>query len=285
VTATLAITWPWPAAPFSVTLDPAAALHEVTRANNVRGVHSDALYLEVLVHPLVDAAFGRRANLAGSWSFADWMQAQVQAMNANLAASVYPAAPHGAADRMRIDRIVVTEDVSGDTVLGALDYDGRWTFRVEPDDPDTPQDEGVLSAEAYAAAFAGQVDWGLIHELTHQIGAIDLYQLNVAGSFQNQVLDGDGRPLLMGFQWPRPDLMGGGDLGDHRVKLLDGDGAARRCWSEPTDGHAGPFHRPAGLALLPSGDAVVADAGNGRVVRIVAPAAARSVYLPLIGIR
>lgn len=238
VTATLAFTMPWPAAPFSVTLslDPAAALVEVTRANNVRQARSDALYLEVLVHPLVDAAFGRRPNLAGSWGFADWMQAQVQAMNANLAASAYPSAAQGAADRVRIDRIVVTEDVGGGTVLGALDYDGRWTFRVEPDDPDTPQDEATLSAEGYAAAFAAQIDWGLIHELTHQIGAIDLYQLNVAGSFQNQVLDGDGRPLLLGFQWPRPDLMGGGDLGsypwqrysEHTVLALQSNAGQRR---------------------------------------------------------
>ncbi len=238
VTATLAITMPWPAAPFSLTLvlDPQQALDEITTANNVHGQRSDALYLEVLVHPLVDAAFQRRPNLAGSWGFADWMQAQVQAMNANLAASAYPSAAQGAADRVRIDRILVTEDVGGGTVLGALDYDGRWTFRVEPDDPDTPQDEAALSAESYAAAFAGQVDWGLIHELTHQIGAIDLYQLNVAGSFQNQVLDGDGRPLLLGFQWPRPDLMGGGDLGaypwqrysEHTVLALQSNAGQRR---------------------------------------------------------
>lgn len=238
VTATLAITWPWPAAPFSVTLDldPAALLHEVTRANNLRQARSDALYLDVLVHPLVDAAFGRRANLAGSWGFADWMQAQVDAMNANLAASAYPTAPQGAVDQVRIDRIVVTDDVGGDLVLSDLDYDGRWTFRVEPDDPDTPEDEAALSAEAYAAAFAGAIDWGLVHELTHQIGAIDLYQLNVAGSYQNQVLDGDGRPLLMGFQWPRPDLMGGGDLGaypwvrysEHTVLALQSNAGQRR---------------------------------------------------------
>ncbi len=183
VTATLAITWPWPTDPLSITLsiDPAAALDEVTRANNGRGVRSDALYLEVLVHPLVDAAFARRPNLAGSWSFADWMQTQVQTMNANLAASAYPSAPQGAGDRVRIDRIVVTEEVGGGTVLGGLDYDGRWTFRVEPDDPDTPEDEAALSAEGYAAAFAANIDWGLIHELTHQLGAIDLYQTLTAG--------------------------------------------------------------------------------------------------------
>jgi hypothetical protein len=217
VTTTLTITWPWPSVPLSITLsiDPGATLQEVVGANNVHSQRSDALYLEILVHPLVDAAFAHRPNLVGSWSFADWMQAQVEAMNANLAASVYPTAPQGAADRVRIDRLVITEDVGDDTVTSSLDFDGRWSFRVEADDPDTPEDEAALSAENYAAAFAQQIDWGLIHELTHQLGAIDLYQLNVAGSYQNQVLDSDGRPLLLGFQWPRPDLMGGGDRGDY----------------------------------------------------------------------
>lgn len=238
VTTTLAITLPWPSAPLTITLDldPPGALPEITRANNTRSDRSAALSLEVLAHPLVDAAFARRANLAGSWSFADWMQAQVAALNANLAASAYPSVPHGATDRVRIDRIVVTEDVGGDTVASELDFDGRWTFRVEPDDPDTTEDEAALSAEAYAAAFAGQIDWGLVHELTHQLGAIDLYQMNVASSYQNEVLDGDGRPLLLGFEWTRPDLMGGGDRGDypwtsyseHTARALQSNAGQRR---------------------------------------------------------
>ena len=129
----MSITWPWPSDPLTVTLslDPASTLVETSRANNVRDHRTDALYLDVAVHPLVDAAFARRPNLVGSWSFADWMQAQVDTMNANLAASAYPSAPHGAVDQVRIDRILVTEDVGGDTVTSTLDFDGRWTFRVE----------------------------------------------------------------------------------------------------------------------------------------------------------
>jgi hypothetical protein len=71
------------------------------------------------------------------------------------------------------------------------------------------------------------------------------------------------------------------DQGDHQVKLLAGDGAVLRRWTGPTDGHAGPFHLPAGLAMLPDGNALVADAGNGRVARIDVAAAGR-VYIPLI---
>lgn len=217
MTATLAITWPWPAEPLTVTLsiDPAASLGEITRSNNARSQRNDALYLDIAVHPLVYAAFSRRPNLAGSWSFHDWIQAQFDAMNANLAAATYPAAPRGVLDRVRIDRIVVTEALGGDIVTSTLGFDGRWTFRVDEDDPDTPEDEGALSAEAYARAFANTIDWGLIHELSHQLGVIDLYQLNVFGSFQNELLEADGLPSLLGFLWPNPGLMGGGDRGEH----------------------------------------------------------------------
>lgn len=217
VTTTLTISWPWQSDRFTVslTLDPALTFDEITRQNNRRSDASDALYLDVLVHPLIAQAFAVRFNLIGSYSFQDWIQAQFDRMNANLAAATYTAAPAGILDRVRIDVVTVTEQVGGDQVSGSLWFDGRWTFRVETDDPDTPENEAELSAQNYAQTFASTIDWGLIHELTHQLGVIDLYNLNVAGSYQNAVVDGDGRPLLLGFSWPRPGLMGGGDVGLH----------------------------------------------------------------------
>ncbi|MFZ1597829.1 MAG: LamG-like jellyroll fold domain-containing protein, partial [Anaerolineae bacterium] len=217
VTTTLTLTWPWQTDRFTVSLalDPAITFSEITRNNNQRSDATDALYMDVLVHPLIVQAFATRTNLVGSWSFDDWIQAQFDRMNVNLAAATYAAAPSGVLDRVRIDVITATEEVGGDLVSGSVWFDGRWTFRVEPNDPDTPEDESLLSAENYAQTFAGAIDWGLIHELTHQLGIIDEYNLNVAGSYQNQVTDSDGRPLLLGFDWPRPGLMGGGDVGSH----------------------------------------------------------------------
>jgi len=72
------------------------------------------------------------------------------------------------------------------------------------------------------------------------------------------------------------------DQGDNQVKLVSSDGHLLRRWTGPTDGHPGPFREPAGLAWLPNGDALVADAGNGRIVRITGPLGPATAYFPLI---
>lgn len=53
-----------------------------------------------------------------------------------------------------------------------------------------------------------------MHELSHQVGLIDLYQLNMNVTSVH-VLDRHGMPANFGFTWPRPDLMGGGDIAPH----------------------------------------------------------------------
>lgn len=209
---TLTWTWAWQSGPHTITLALGVLEDELTPANNRLDHRTDAHYLEVLVHPYFVEAFRRYRNLVGSYSFADWLQAQFAQMNQRLAAAVYPETPHGVPDRIRIDVITTTVAVGGDQVVGHLDFDGRWTFRPERDYRDTPQNEAWESAERYARTFAAGIDWGLIHELAHQLGLIDLYQLNVSPSDGNRVHDGQGLPLLAGFYWARPDLMGGDDV-------------------------------------------------------------------------
>ena len=85
-----------------------------------------------------------------------------------------------------------------DVSSGLPNYDGGWQFDVPEDDPDTPENESGLWAEEYAAATPRAVDWGLIHELTHQLGFIDLYQVGVEAD--RVTLPGkDGLPLLMSY--------------------------------------------------------------------------------------
>ncbi|MCC7354653.1 MAG: hypothetical protein IT330_12975 [Anaerolineae bacterium] len=225
---TTSFSWAWAAGPHTIGLvaDPSGLSPEITPNNNVREDRADALFLEVLAHPLIDDAFRARRNLVGSWSFADWMQAQVAQMNQRLGAAVFPLTPYGVLDRVRIDSITVTTGVGGDTVESTLPYDGRWTFRVERDDHHTPEDESRLSAENYASAVADTIDWGLVHELTHQIGMIDLYQMNVSPYNGNLIPDREGLPILQGFLWPHGGLMGGGDVGPYDYTHYDSHTAA-----------------------------------------------------------
>ena len=203
--------WSWQGGAHTISLELAALDGEGVIANNQLDHRTDAHYLEILVHPYYIAAFAQRPNLIGSHSFADWLQAQFAQMNQRLAAATYPDLPAGIPDRIRIDRIIVTDAVGGDIVTSTLDYDGRWTFRTETDYKDTPENEAWESAQNYARTFANGIDWGLIHELAHQLGVIDLYQLNVSPSAANSLTDASGLPLLSGFYWQHPGLMGGDD--------------------------------------------------------------------------
>jgi len=208
-TVDLTLPWLWQSGSHTLTLALAGEDREISRANNRLDSRTDAHYLEVLVHPYFVQAFVQRQNLVGSYAFADWIQAQFAQLNQRLAAAVYPDLPAGLPDRVRIDTILVTEAVGGDTVTGDLAFDGRWSFRPDKDLKRTPENEAWESAQRYAAHFAAGIDWGLIHELGHQLGLIDLYQLNVSPSAGNLVHDGAGLPLLSGFYWPQSGLMGG----------------------------------------------------------------------------
>lgn len=214
------ITWQWEDAPhtFEITLDESGALTEISVANNRLDHQTDALFMAIDVHPYVYQEFARRPNLVGTWSFEDWVQAQIVQMNERLGQAVYPLTPAGVPDRVRIDQITVLPDDSVQITAADDDlpeFDGRWTFGVAEDDHHTPVDERHESAEKYAENYAGQIDWGLIHELTHQLGVIDLYRLGLDGAVGNPLTAFDGRPLLLGHHWPNPGLMGGGDTAPH----------------------------------------------------------------------
>ncbi|MGD8626789.1 MAG: 6-bladed beta-propeller, partial [Anaerolineae bacterium] len=58
------------------------------------------------------------------------------------------------------------------------------------------------------------VDWNLVHELSHQVGLIDLYQSGIYATVVH-VLDREGGPANVGFAWANPGLMGGGDISPH----------------------------------------------------------------------
>jgi hypothetical protein len=127
-------------------------------------------------------------------SFEDWIQAQIKSMNDNFARSTYTIAPNGCLERVRIDKIQISSPPANDGLA-----DGRWQFTGDA---------------SYGTNFANRVDGGLIHELMHQLGIIDLYNLPVSPA-HNAVVTPDGLPCGMSFGFGRPGIMAGGDIAPH----------------------------------------------------------------------
>jgi len=150
---------------------------------------------------------------AFSFSAEDWLQRQIAAMNWAFENSVYPTTPAGATERVRIDEIVVTATPP----INDRSSDGGWFVDA---------DYRIVSAWYDPLT---DIDWALVHELSHQVGLIDLYQLDMSVTSVH-VLDRNGMPANFGFAWPRPDLMGGGDIAPH------------------TDGHLYSSHSAAGFS-------------------------------------
>jgi hypothetical protein len=178
------------------TADSLDEVSETFEQNNQRTDRTDGLSLVIFFEQSLYDELEGAANGVGTYSSEDWIQWQVAQMNQRLAQAVYPTSPQGALSRVRIDHIQVCTDVSACMAAhDPLAWDGRWQFRYTSD---------------YVSRFATQIDWGLIHELAHQIGVIDLYQMDVA-DWMNRVPDRSGDPLWCAIGWPNAGRMGGGD--------------------------------------------------------------------------
>jgi PKD repeat protein len=180
-------------------VDPGDLVAETYESNNSIEDRTNALGFRIAITPEMYEAYNTPWYPASfSYSAEDWLQRQIAAMNASLADSTYPATPGGATERVRINEIVVTSTAPP----WDRTSDGGWFV-----DADYRQVSGGYDP-------ASDVDWNLVHELSHQVGLIDLYMSGIYRTVV-QVLDRDGGPANMDFSWPRPGLMGGGDIAPH----------------------------------------------------------------------
>lgn len=204
---------------------------ELRAGDSVLGVRADDLTVSIWVEQGLHDLFAADHASAGVTddpvvgpTFEAWIQRQVDQMNERIAQAEYPATPDGGRSRLRIDKIVVAEELDGagspfhddpDEML----IDGRWRFT----DGDPTNQTGETGAwQAYHSTFVNSIDWGLIHELTHQLGIIDLYRLNLMNAPEQNngiaVSDADGiiaAERLPTFAYAQilfqdPGLMGGG---------------------------------------------------------------------------
>lgn len=108
---------------FSV--DPEQAIPETYESNNNLADRTDALSLVLGLTPELYAALETPVDPKWPHSAEDWLQKQIAAMNAAFSRSVYPSAPTGVVERVRLDKIVVSPsspptDWSEDGVLDLL---------------------------------------------------------------------------------------------------------------------------------------------------------------------
>lgn len=172
------------------TVDPANAISETYESNNTLEDRTDALSLVLAVTPELYAALEIPVDPQWPFSAEDWLQKQIAAMNAAFIRSVYPSAPNGIVERVRLDKILVTStappaDISedGGFFMTADDRFGNAYY-----DPTT------------------DVSGGLLHELTHQLGIIDLYNIGFPLEVP-QVIARNGRPVQMETGLSMPGLM------------------------------------------------------------------------------
>ncbi len=178
--------------------DPDALIAETYETNNSLEDRTNALSLRIAITPAMYEAYNTPWDPAFSYSAEDWLQRQIAAMNWALANSVYPTTPQGATERVRIGAIEIT---SGSPMNDGT-HDGGWFVDAD--------------YRIYSGGYdpSTDIDWNLVHELSHQVGLIDLYNLDIPVTSVN-VFDRDGIPANIGFMWPRRDLMGGGDIAPH----------------------------------------------------------------------
>ena len=187
------VPWQWKqgACVFIARVDTGNKLDEITKKNNTLEFQSDAYTLFAFVEKKCAEKVSQVNSLLGSFSFEDWLRAStVDQMNKMLRASTYDFAPQGTRVRCRLDGIIYVDRIQD---LPADNYpddarDGSWSY------PEGSWVEYCNLANTYM--------WALNHELSHQFGIIDDYQLDLTGQ-ANLV---NGKP----FSQPDGGSMGGG---------------------------------------------------------------------------
>ena len=152
--------------------------------------------------------FRSTQNLWGSYSFEDWCQAHIQEWRKAFREAIYPATPQGILQGIRFDGIFTHVDDPALVELRNKDFKYVLKRLGRPLDSLSQGTREWFEKEACAwrinwpldkiPNYAKNIDLGLIHELCHQCGIIDLYQLGMHLS-SVLVTDSNGHFLWVGM--------------------------------------------------------------------------------------
>ncbi len=181
----LAFDWVWSDGPHTVILelDPDDRVAEVSELNNQVTDRTNGLALGIYVEQSFYDFFNANVKQAG-WggnSFDDWLRRHVSYWNDAFEHAVWPSAPAGIIDRIRLDKVVVVPDGGNRCNTNRPTTDNEidliWGFSSEM--------VGVVSSAKchWTPRYrddrsSWDLDPGLIHELNHARYVIDLYGFN-----------------------------------------------------------------------------------------------------------
>ncbi len=205
----VSVPWRWQDGQHYITvkLDTQNENKEIAKWNNTFIDPVRALTFFFAVSRSTYDGFSKAPNLADTFNFEDWAQYHVHMMNWLFEHSVYPSAPQGILERVRIDSLIVVDDSRdpdeqkkwdpvrrhNHDVNDIIEYNGNWEF-------------GTVNSPEDAARWAAQADWGLPHELGHQLGLVDLYWMN-HGARDVLVKNRDGNYQNVSHFYPWPATM------------------------------------------------------------------------------
>lgn len=181
--------WTWLAGDHWVqfTADPANAIAESSEANNEIEDRINAIIAGFWVEQSAFDYFHQyqRDLGIGSNSWQDWIQRQMRRQNQLYVAAIWPNAPAGVLDRVRIDKIVVVPDgalpLHGGVATNHPDLSDRtvdlmWGF---PANQIPPYSSFYADHTTVSESNPFYVEQSLIHELGHARYLIDSYGFDV----------------------------------------------------------------------------------------------------------
>jgi hypothetical protein len=198
-----------------VTVRVETAQPEISKINNEA---TDPLWgwgLTYIVHHGRVKAWKEARTAYGTFSFEDFYRWHIDIMNLLFANSIWPSAPEGIIARVRLDKIIYTDDVEAEAAKwgpNELRFDqGRWIWI---DDEDRKREWKPATKE-----WRNQTEWSLPHELGHQLGLVDWYNLDYPGTDRHSWADTGEKvahfmthPEQM-MHWHGPHVFGEADAG------------------------------------------------------------------------
>jgi hypothetical protein len=192
--------WKWQNGPHTVTFKVIPDGDDFSVWNDSHTDRTDSLSFIYICSQDAYDGFNNNLNMVESFSYEDWVQYHFQLMNFLFKASIHPGSPSGCHEVCRIDKMITLPDEvyrdkyesEGRDEEGFMLYEGKWGF--------TPWDRYSWRAQ--------NVDWGLIHEMGHQISIIDYYTIDMPRD-RIFAIDRNGERIDVGHWFPHTGMMRG----------------------------------------------------------------------------